>query len=73
MSSIWPNLGKFQYEKEGYDNFQAECLQNEDIHTLGCIWISFLKKYKRLLQHMKRIRCLEVVSHPEFLEHTFSL
>ena len=59
--------------KIGYDNFQAECLQNEDIHTLGCMWICFLKKYKGLLQHMKGIRCLEVVSNPAFLEHTFFL
>ena len=73
MSSIWPTLGKFQYEKKGYDDFQAEFLQNENIHRLGCIWICFLKKHKGFLQHMKGIRCLDVVSHPAFLEHTFFL
>ena len=25
------------------------------------------------MQHMKGIRCLEIVSNPAFLEHTFSL
>ena len=54
-------------------NFQAEILQNEDIHTLGCIWIFFLKKHKGLLQHTKGIRCLEAVSNPAFLQHTFLL
>ena len=33
----------------------------------------FLKKYKGLMQHMKGIRCQEIVSNPAFLEHTFSL
>ena len=64
-------MGKFQYEKSGFDNFQAEFFQNKDIHTLGCIWICFLKKYKGLLQHVKGIRCLEVASNPAFLQHTF--
>ena len=38
--------------------------------TLGCIWICFVKKYKKLLQHMKGIPCLEVVPNTA-LEHTF--
>ena len=56
-----------------YDNFETEFLLNEDVNALGCIWICFLKKYKGLMQHIKGIRCLEVVSNPAFLKHTFSL
>ena len=55
-----------------FDNFQVEFLQNEDIHTLGCIWICF-QTYKGFLQSMKGIRCPEVVSNPAFLDLHFFL
>ena len=40
---------------------------------ISCIWICFLKTYLGLLQYMKRVRCLEIVSNPAFLEHIFLL
>ena len=43
------------------------------ISTLWVAYGCFLKKVKGLLQHMKGIQCLEVVSNPAFLQHTFFL
>ena len=37
------------------------------MYMLGCLWLCFVNKFKRLMQHMKGIRCLQIVLKPGFL------
>ena len=50
------------------DNPEAVFLLNAGINMLGCIWICFHNKIKGFMQHVKGIRCLQIVSKPGFLE-----